>query len=211
MAEIAWSMKGPSFGNCNCAWGCPCQFNQPPTHGTCHALGAMLIDEGHYGDVSLTGLQWVNTYNWPNAIHEGNGIMQSIIDEKANDEQRAALTTILRGEAPHDEPIFLHIFASTMTTILDPLFLPIEFQCDPAKCEARVVVPGMIESTGTPMSNPVTGDIHRAKLVLPGGMEFAEAECGSGSTTATGEVKLDFSDTWGQFAYYNLTEKGVVR
>ena len=28
-----WMLRGTQFANCNCDWGCPCQFNSPTTHG----------------------------------------------------------------------------------------------------------------------------------------------------------------------------------
>ena len=31
----AWSMAGQIIGACNCAWGCPCNFDAPPTYGHC--------------------------------------------------------------------------------------------------------------------------------------------------------------------------------
>lgn len=207
---IEWMMRGPSYGNCTCDWGCPCQFNKLPTHGHCRGLDAMRIDEGFYGDVRLDGLCWVNTFGWPGAVHEGNGEHQSIIDERANDEQREALDEILHGRAGVEGSSFLQIFASTMTTIHEPLYLPIEFECDIENCKARIVVAGMIDSVGKPMIDPFTGDAHRAKLVLPGGMEFTEAECGSGTTSATGQVKLEMEDSWGQFTTYHVTHEGVV-
>jgi hypothetical protein len=37
MAFTEWAMQGVEFINCNCAWGCPCQFNRLPTHGDCRA------------------------------------------------------------------------------------------------------------------------------------------------------------------------------
>ena len=27
---IKWEIKGREFGNCNCDYGCPCQFNALP-------------------------------------------------------------------------------------------------------------------------------------------------------------------------------------
>ncbi|MDX1430134.1 MAG: DUF1326 domain-containing protein, partial [Rhodothermales bacterium] len=62
MSEIEWEVKGPHFANCNCDYGCPCQFNALPTHGDCRAVVVWRIDEGHYGDVRLDGLFAVNTY-----------------------------------------------------------------------------------------------------------------------------------------------------
>lgn len=211
MALIEWEIKGPSFGNCNCAWGCPCQFNQPPTHGNCEAMGAMRIDEGHYGDADLSGLCWVNTYKWPGAVHEGNGAFQAIIDERADDAQRNALAEILHGRASEEGANFLAIFATTMTTVHDDLFLPIEYECDVENRTARVVVPGIIDSVGEPMKDPFSGETHDAVLTLPNGMEFTECYCGSGSTKATGEIALDHSGTWGQFTIYHLNQSGVVR
>jgi len=94
MAAIDWSIKGPHFVNCNCDYGCPCQFNALPTYRTCLAVVAWQIEEGHFGDVPLDGLRAVNTYAWPGAVHEGDGSMQSIIDARADQRQRAALTAI---------------------------------------------------------------------------------------------------------------------
>ena len=28
-----WRLKGEWMKNCNCAYGCPCDFNAPPTNG----------------------------------------------------------------------------------------------------------------------------------------------------------------------------------
>ena len=45
----AWRIVADETGTCNCAWGCPCQFNALPTYGRCEALVAVRIREGHYG------------------------------------------------------------------------------------------------------------------------------------------------------------------
>ena len=68
-----WYMEGPWFKNCNCDPGCPCDFNQFPTHDHCEGAVAMRIDQGNFGDVDLTGLHWAGTVRWPGAMHEGNG------------------------------------------------------------------------------------------------------------------------------------------
>ena len=56
MAYVDWSLQGHSIANCNCDFGCPCQFNTLPTHGDCRAMTAVKIDKGHFGDVDLSGL-----------------------------------------------------------------------------------------------------------------------------------------------------------
>ncbi len=68
-----WEIRGVEFVNCNCSYGCPCQFNALPTRGFCEAVGAIGIEEGHYGGVSLDGLKAAFIFPWPGAVHEGRG------------------------------------------------------------------------------------------------------------------------------------------
>ena len=205
-----WSIKGPDFGSCNCAWGCPCQFNSLPTNGDCRGMAAMHIEEGFFGDVRLDGLNWVSLYAWPGAVHEGHGEKQTIIDIRANEEQRAAMLAIQSGE--HSEPgaTVFNVFASVIDTNHEPIFAPIEFDVDIAARTARVNVPGLVESTGTPIRNPVTGEEHQVQIAMPHGFEFTLAECGSGTTKTSAAIALDFTESYGQFANIHLTPRGPV-
>jgi hypothetical protein len=55
MNDTDWRIKGVALANCNCAWGCPCQFNGLPTTGQCEAVWAMHIEHGHYDGTRLDG------------------------------------------------------------------------------------------------------------------------------------------------------------
>ena len=88
---IEWYLEGPAYGNCNCDWSCPCQFESLPTHGNCRGFEAVRVDKGHFGDVQLTGLKAVMLYAWPGPVFEGKGELQAILDERADDAQREAL------------------------------------------------------------------------------------------------------------------------
>jgi len=57
---VEWRVKGTELANCNCAYGCPCQFNALPTHGDCRAAVGYEIEEGHFGSVRLDGLPYQN-------------------------------------------------------------------------------------------------------------------------------------------------------
>src|SRR5687767_5266026 len=92
-----WEIHGMDYANCNCSYGCPCQFSAPPTHGHCRAVVSTLIEHGHHGDVKLDGLSAVGLYRWPGPIHEGGGTMQLIIDERADGRQRESLVRIMNG------------------------------------------------------------------------------------------------------------------
>jgi len=86
-----WTIRGVEYGNCNCDWGCPCQFNAPTTYGNCEAVTGGIVEEGHFNDTPLDGLRWIMLIWWPGRIADGNGRQQFIIDEGADADQRVAL------------------------------------------------------------------------------------------------------------------------
>lgn len=179
MAYVDWMIKGPKIGACSCDYGCPCEFNAPPTRGHCEGLEAHRIDEGHFGDVRLDGLVVAAWYRWPGPVHEGGGTAQAIIDARADARQREALLKILDGEEQEPTTLF-NIYGATIETGLEPIFTDIAFECDIEARTGRLVADGLLSLRIEPIRNPVTGKPHRARIVLPEGFEFREAEVASG-------------------------------
>jgi hypothetical protein len=210
MAMVEWRLRTDEFVSCNCAYGCPCQFNALPTHGFCEAAAGWKIQEGHFGDVRLDGLSTAFCVHWPGAIHEGNGTMQVVVDERADARQRDALLKILYGEETEEMATGWWVFSAMSPNKLDPLFLPIELEIDVDARRGRLAIPGFVEAVGEPIRNPVTGAEHRARIDLPDGFAFRIAEMGSGTTQATGAIKLDLRDAHAHFAHVHLNNKGVV-
>ncbi|MBI4082375.1 MAG: DUF1326 domain-containing protein [Candidatus Lambdaproteobacteria bacterium] len=210
MAATNWSIEGTHLTNCNCAYGCPCQYVALPTDGTCKAVLAWRIDKGHFGDTRLDGLLAVNLYSWPGPIHRGNGSMQSIVDERADAVQRKALAAILQGEGAEPGSSMLTIYRAMCTTYHDPLFKPIELELDMGRRTARLRVPGVVDTSVEPLKNPVTGAEHRARIDLPMGKEFRLAEVASGTTKARGAISLDFANSHAHFADATLTSGGLA-
>ena len=208
---IEWRIKGRELVNCNCDYGCPCQFNALPTDGTCKTARAYQIDEGHFGDVDLAGLRTASLYAWPGAVHQGNGRMQIIIDPMADDAQRKALLAVMTGEETEPMATVWSVYTAMCSTRLETLFVPIDMTVDVEGRTGRVVVEGVFETTGEPIRNPVTGAVQRARIDLPDGFEFTIAEIGSASTKAIGDIKLDLENTHAQFAELHLSNTGVVR
>ena len=208
MGSETWSITGTHFASCNCDYGCPCQFNALPTDGTCRAVVAWQIDEGHCDGVRLDGLIGVNTYGWPGAVHQGNGEMQSILDERADDAQRKALAAVLAGEGAEPGAIMLQIYASMCPTKHDPLVKPIEVSFDMDARTGTLKVPGVLQTDIEPIKNPVTGAEHRARIDLPMGKEFHLGEVASGTTKGTGAVSLDFSNSHAHFVHNTMTSAG---
>ena len=213
MTKVKWAIKGREFVNCNCAYGCPCQFNALPTHGHCKAVAAFDIEEGYHGNTRLDGLKAVAVLSWPGPIHEGQGEASIIVDERANPEQREALLRILSGEDTEPGATVWQVFSATFVKVHDPIFASIDFQVDVDARKARLLVPGMIETRGEPIRNPVTGAEHRARIDLPNGFEYLLAEMGRGWSKTSGRIpiKLDVADSYGQFASLHLCQSGIVR
>ena len=172
-AKTKWHITGDMVLSCNCAWGCPCQFNALPTHGQCEGPGFWQIHEGHYGETSLNGMVFAATYYWPGAVHEGNGTMQLIIDEQATPEQRAAIIAMSSGT---QGGAAFEIYASVTPNVLDPIYAPIEITLDRAKRTATLQVPGIVEFLIEPIKNPVTGEELVARIMLPNGFESHELD-----------------------------------
>ena len=206
-----WEIRAKEFANCNCAYGCPCQFNALPTKGYCEAVVAMEIEEGHHGDVKVDSLRMGGIYQWPGAVHEGRGKWQPFIDVRADENQREALLKIMSGQDTDPMTTMFAVYFSTLEKVYDPIFAPIEFEVDVEGRKGRYVVPGLVETRGEPIKNPVTGAEHRARIDLPHGFEYEIAEIGSGTTKTQGNIKLDLKSSYGQFAHLHLNNHGVVR
>lgn len=210
MLDTHWTIKGREFTNCNCAYGCPCQFNALPTHGHCQAVVGMQIDEGHHGNTPLDGLKFVGVFSWPGPIHEGRGEAAVIIGEEATAPQREALLRILRGQDTEPGATIFQVFSATFDKMHEPVFALIDFEVDIDARKARVNVPGLVEGRGAPILNPVTGAEHRARIDIPDGFEYTIAEMGRGWSTTSGAIRLNLADSYGQFAHIHLCQSGIV-
>ena len=206
-----WMIRGVEYGNCNCDYGCPCQFNAPSTHGFCEAVVCGKIEEGHLNDTRLDGIDWAIVLHWPGEIAEGNGQQQVIIDESADAEQREALRKILHGESTAPGASHFFVYNSMTSEVFDTLYAPIEVDIDVDARQGRLRVPGIVESTGTPIINPHTGGEHRARINLPNGFEYTVAEMASGKTKANGKIALDLDGSYGQFNILHMNQDGVIR
>jgi len=207
-----WKLKGRELANCNCEYGCNCQFNALPDKGYCEAVVGIQIDTGHHGDTRLDGLRIGAIYKWPGQVHEGNGEALPFVDESADEKQRDALLKIMTGQDTDPFATMFAVYASTVIKLHEPVFAKIDFEVDVEGRRGRLSVPGYVEMTGEPIRNKVTGQESRAQIVLPAGFEYEVADIGSASSRTTGgPMHVDFKDSYGQFANLHLSSHGVVR
>jgi hypothetical protein len=173
MAE--WKVKGTVLVGCNCDYGCPCNFNAPPTYGNCEGGWTWHIEKGRYGDVDLGGLTLSVFADWPGAIHEGNGKAVAFYDERADGPQREALESLARGGEGGPWGIFINTYE-----LLDVKPAPFDVELDAE--HSRLKVGDMAELVMEPIRNPVTGAEVQGCIQLPMGLVFREGWCAASKT-----------------------------
>lgn len=209
---IDWEIEAEEIANCNCNFGCPCQFGVLPTDGTCEAAVFYKIHKGHYGDTKLDGLTAAAVYKWPSAIHEGNGHMQLIIDPKADADQRAALEAIMSGQDTEEMATMWFVFGAMSPNRHETIYAPVSLELNMDERTAKGVAEGVVEVDVEPIPNIVSGEPHRIGIALPHGFEFGFAEMAKGrSRTPGGDLDLTKNTgTHAHLANLHLTGNGRV-
>ena len=98
----SWSMKGELILSCNCTLFCPCVLSlgqHPPTEGYCQTWAGAHIEEGHFNDVDLSGLNVGLIADIPGPLSRGNWTAGLFIDQDAPIQAVKGLTRILTGRA----------------------------------------------------------------------------------------------------------------
>src|SRR5690349_17034013 len=94
--KVRWKVTGDLEEACSCRAACPCWFKSLPSRMTCDGAQVIFIKKGRYGRTVLDGLavaQFVQSPEHQSMFDSfGNWNFDYVyIDEKANEEQRAAL------------------------------------------------------------------------------------------------------------------------
>jgi hypothetical protein len=192
-----WELSGTVLVACNCDYGCPCNFNAPPTSGDCEGGWTWKIAKGRYDDVSLDGLALALFADWPKAIHEGGGEAVAYYDERADERQREALENLLRGREGGPWGIFINTYE-----LLD--VLPAPFAIDASGEESGFKIGDYAELRMESIKNPVTGNEVRASVVLPTGLVFNEGWCAASTVfRVEGKVAYDHSGKQAEYAPFS--------
>ena len=98
----AWNVSGDYYETCNCDYVCPCvpgNLAGKHTKGDCVFVMVFHVNQGRHGNVSLDGLNWVAIGRAPGpTMADGNIAVGLIVDERASQAQRDALTQIGSGQ-----------------------------------------------------------------------------------------------------------------
>jgi hypothetical protein len=193
-----WYMRGSLVGACNCDWGCPCNFDAPPTYGFCDGFYGMVLSEGRFGDVTLGGARFVWGGHAPAAIHKGGGSSVLILDVSTAPEQRAAIDRLWRGGgvgSPFDE------FASVTTVWHEPIVADVQITLAGIRSRVKVTGDAVFELALSRVHNPVTGDEEEVYLDKPTGFTSKHTELGTSTVGVFRSPGMSF-DIGGKYAEY---------
>lgn len=193
----AWGITGDVLIACNCDWGCPCNFNAPPSRGHCEGGWIRLIEKGHVADVHLDGLGVALFARWPGAIHEGGGRAVCYLDQRADAAQRASLMSVLRGEIGGPWSIF-----STTYELSPPEI--VEFDIRLAEYGTSARIGRVVELELQTLRNPVTQAEVHPEIVLPEGLVVKRGSLAASKVFRVGD-RLGY-DHSGQYAAFGRFE-----
>ena len=92
------------------------------------------------------------------------------------------------------------------------MFLPIHLELDLGQRTAKVDIPGVVKSTGSPIINKFNDEPFHIAIARPeGSFEFTYGEIGRGTTEVTGEMEMAFEDSWALFCVHHYNQNGLIR
>jgi hypothetical protein len=148
-----WTVEGHYMEACTCEAVCPCITLSPPTEGSCTAIVGWQVKRGRYGNVPLDGLNVAVGVYSPGHMEARNWSVAVYIDERANAQQRDALTQIFGGAAGgHPARI-----AEYIAEVKGVHFVPITFETDGKR--GTLMVAGVGGSTWEPIEGQNGGTV----------------------------------------------------
>lgn len=190
-------LNGQVLIACNCDWGCPCNFNARPSRGHCQGGWIWMIDRGRVNEVDVDGLGVALFAAWPGAIHEGGGRASCYLDDRADGEQRAALATLLNGEAGGPWGLFRKTYELSGPH-------PARFDVTLAKHETRATVGDFVELELTKIRNPVTQAEAHPEIVMPEGLVVKHGNLAASRVfRVRGGLEYDHSGQYAAFGTFS--------
>jgi hypothetical protein len=199
-----WTLSGDYFENCNCDVVCPClvsagaPLTARPSRGVCDVALVFHIDRGRYGEVALDGLNVAVIAHTPGAMAEGNWTAAPYIDERANDQQTAALAAIFGGAEGGPMAAFAPLIGIHLAGKKVPITYTISGKT------RRVEIPGIMHMAVEPLGTMHPSGESWAAIGHPVAPEKLALAVGSaGSTFADHGMVWDNSGKNGHYAPIN--------
>lgn len=199
----SWQIAGDYFETCSCDYLCPCgptNMAGNPTKGWCNFAMVFNIDAGNSDGVKLDGLSFAVIGHAPEVMGKGNWSVGLIVDERASEPQKQAITTIASGQAGGPPAILTGVVGN----LLGVESRPIHYRKDGLK--RSVSIPTLLEQTceGVPSVADPAQPLYIENTMHPANSRLALARATASHLHAFG---LDWDDTSGNnnghFAPFN--------
>ena len=201
-----WNLEADYFTFCNCAFGCPCNFNARPTEGHCHGGGVWHITKGRFGETDLAGAKAALFYWFPGLIENGNGTARGYIDRGATPAQQAALEAIFSGKAGGG---IFEVFHSLTSKWYPTVITDVAFALK-GEGKAWMKVGDLMEGECDLLSYP-DGMVIKPTFTLPHGIEFKTALATNAKWWVEDEDMLArHTNVYGAIAKVKFDETGCV-
>ena len=190
---MPWQMAGDYFETCSCDYLCPCipaNLAGKPTKGWCNFAMVFRIDKGNSDGVNLDGLAFAVVGQAPEIMGKGNWAVGLIVDDRASDGQKQAITTIASGQAGGPPAILTGVVGK----LLGVESRPIQFNKDGMR--RSVSIPDMLDQSceGVPsVANPAE-PLFIENTMHPANSRLALAKASASHLHAFG---LNWDDTSG--------------
>ena len=189
-----WRVEGDWFDVCKCTIPCPCYFAQPPTSGDCEGVLAWHIQRGHYGAVSLDGLNVMALGAFEGNVWAGAKVTMGIfLDERADEPQREALQMIFGGRAggwPGE-------FAAVIGEVRGIQYARITFDVAADLASWHAEIPDTVVASAEALSGPTTRPGERVQVHNPPGSEVGPGTIATqGRATANRAAAFGFRWDW---------------
>jgi hypothetical protein len=97
LSKDGYRLEGQEVEACDCVTLCPCVLGDAPTHGGCVGVMARRITTGEIRGVDVSGLTWLEVFESPGNMLDGNIRKLVYVDSEASMEQLEALTDAFHG------------------------------------------------------------------------------------------------------------------
>jgi hypothetical protein len=194
MATAKWQVEGQYYENCNCDYVCPCvpgQMQVRPTKGACNFAMAFQIESGRFGDLTLDGLGFVVLAYTPEEMAKGNWSVGVLVDERASEAQREAITGIASGSAGGP----MAALGGLVGKFLGAEPAPIAFQRNGGSWSVQAGSKVRIEGKGANGLDPERPPLQLANTGHPAADTFSLANASNSHVAALG---LAWDDTSGR-------------
>ena len=190
-----WQIRGSYFESCNCDAICPCRriddvAGGRSTHGICMGVLSWVIEEGSAGGTDLGSLAVAMALRYSDDEPGSPWSWILYLDERAGDEQAAALEAIFTGRAGGDAETHFP-WAWKESHLLGVRRVPIQVDHAPRRQWLRVR-----DHVTVRIRDRFAGE-ETVSCVIPGHDRSGEELVNAELHVADGELAFDFAGTCG--------------